>query len=76
MIKNCPVELAISFKTFRAAAGAALNVKSTTLRFSNSGGVALGSAGFAPRAALPFRPGVGVAAGGGETPCSSRKGAR
>src|SRR5207245_7577184 len=75
-MKNCPLELAISFKTFRASAGAALNVRSITLRFSNSGGVALGSTGFAPRAGLRFRPGAGVAAGAGEAPRSSNKGER
>src|SRR5437762_14089635 len=64
MMKNCPVELAISFRTFRAAAGAALKVRSTTLR-SIKGTVAavvLGPAGFAdfcPRAGLAFRAGAG-----------------
>src|SRR5437762_13586903 len=43
MIKNCPVELEISFKTFRAAEGAALKVTSTMLRSINVGtGVPLG----------------------------------
>ena len=37
MVKNCPVELVISFKTFRAAAGAALKEISTTLRSINFG---------------------------------------
>ena len=63
IMKNCPVELAISFKTFRAAPGAALNVISTTLRSINFGvGVPLGFT-----AVTPIRPradvgvGVGVA---------------
>src|SRR6266487_2006751 len=68
MMKNCPVEFAISFKTFRAAAGAALNVRSTTLRSTRVAvlGVAPGSAGladFCPRGGLPFRAGAGVGFG-------------
>src|SRR6266567_6577170 len=80
MIKICPVELAISFNTFRAADGAALNVRSTTLRSIKFAAllVALGSADFCPRAGLPFRAGAGVGFGAGvdEGPCSSGKGAR
>ena len=83
MMKNCPVELAISFKTFRAAAGAALKVRSTTLRSTKFTvlAVALGSAGFAgfgPRVGLPFRAGAELClgAGVGETARSSGKGAR
>src|SRR5918996_5137437 len=70
MMKNCPVELTISFKTFRAADGAALNVRSTTLRSTKVArlGVVLGSAGFAdfcPRARLAFRAGAGGCLGAG-----------
>ena len=37
MMKNCLVEAVISFNTFRAASGAALNVTSTILRSTNGG---------------------------------------
>src|SRR5215469_2214593 len=47
--KNCPLELTISFITFRAGPEAALNVISTTLRFTRFGGA---SAAAAPRAGL------------------------
>src|SRR5438270_6271186 len=80
MIKNCPVELAISFKTLRAAGGAALNVKSTTLRSTKFAALldALGSAAFCPGARVLFRAEAGVGFGGGvdEGPCSAGKGAR
>ena len=72
MMKNCPVEAVISFKTFRATAGAALKLTSTTLRFTNVGAGVL--VGFA--AAATLRPGAGDAVGVGEAPCSSDKGAR
>ena len=77
MMKNCPVEAVISFKTFRATAGAALKLTSTTLRSINSGaGVPPGFAGV--RAGATLRPRVGAAdgVGVGEAPCSSGNGAR
>jgi hypothetical protein len=41
-MKNCPLEFAISFKTLRAAAGVALNVRSTMFLWSDvCGGVAV-----------------------------------
>src|SRR5206468_12354897 len=38
IMKNCPLEFAISFKTLRAAAGVALKVTSTTFRCRAVGG--------------------------------------
>ena len=38
IMKNCPLEFTISFKTLRAAAGVALNVRSTMFRCSDIGG--------------------------------------
>ena len=71
MIKNCPVELEISFKTFRAAEGAALKVTSTMLRSINVGtGVPLGFT------VATLRPVVGDGVGVGEAPRSSGKRAR
>ena len=68
-MKNCPLELAISFKTLRAAAGVALKVRSTMLRFNNAGG------GVAVLVAIAVRP-VGDGVGVDEAACSSDKGAR
>src|SRR5437588_373010 len=68
IMKNCPLEFAISFRTLRAAAGVALKVRSTMLRFNNAGG------GVAVLAAALPAPGDGV--GVGEAACSSDKGAR
>ena len=70
IMKNCPVELAISFKTLRAAAGVALNVRSTMLRFNNAGG------GVAVLVAVAVRPAAGDGVGVDEAACSSDKGAR
>src|SRR5438045_9454779 len=69
MTKSCPLELAISFKTLRAADGAALNVRSTTLRSTKFAAlfVALGSVDFCPRAGVHFRAAAGVGFGAGET---------
>ena len=69
-MKNCPLELAISFKTLRAAAGVALKVRSTMLRFNNVGG------GVAVLVALAVRPAAGDGVGVDEAACSSDKGAR
>src|SRR5438094_3853486 len=67
MMKNCPLEAAISFNAFRAAEGAALKVTSTTLRSINFGaGVPLGFA----------VPGAGGGVGVGDVLPSSVKGAR
>src|SRR6266480_1990427 len=58
IMKNCPLEFAISFKTLRAAAGVALKVTSTMFRCTDVGG------GVAVLVAVPVRPapgdGVGV----------------
>src|SRR5436190_24216048 len=71
MTKNCPVEATISFKTFRAAPGAALKLISTILRFIKVGaGVPPGFAGATPR------PRAGDGVGVGEARCSSVKGER
>ena len=76
-MKNCPVELVISFRTFRAAPGAALKDISTTLRSINGGaGV---PAGLAIVVTFPRpRAGDGVAFGVGldDAACSSGKGRR
>src|SRR6266542_1744909 len=67
-MKNCPVELTISFRTFRAAEGAALKVTSTMLRSINVGtGVPPGFA------AATLRPGDGDGVGVGTAPRSSGK---
>src|SRR4029077_19217054 len=58
MIKNCRVEAAISFKTFRAWPGGALKLRSTRLRSTNGG------AGVPPGfAAGVLRPTVGDGVG-------------
>ena len=58
IMKNCPVEFAISFKTFRAAAGVALKVSSTMFRCSDVGGGVLVLVAVAVRP--PAGDGVGV----------------
>ena len=68
IMKNCPLEFAISFKTLRAAAGVALKVRSTMLRFNDVGG------GVAVLAAV--RPAPGDGDGVDEAACSSDKGVR
>ena len=70
IIKNCPLEFVISFKTLRAAAGVALKVRSTTFRCSNVGVGVLVLVAVTVR--RPAGDGVGVAAGAR----SSAKGAR
>ena len=68
MMKNWLVELVISFMTFRAAPGAALNVTSTTLRSINFGVDV--PPGFAAVATLWPGDGAGV----GDAPRSSGNG--
>ena len=70
IMKNCPLEFAISFKTLRAAAGVALKVRSTMLRFNNAGD------GVAVLVAVAARRTTGVGVGVDEAACSSGKGAR
>ena len=71
MIKNWPVELASSFKIFRAAEGAALKVTSTMLRSIKIG------AGVPPGFAVAtLRPMFGEGVGVGEARRSSGKGVR
>src|SRR6266496_3595659 len=50
IMKNCPLEFAISFKTLRAAAGVALKVTSTMFRCSAVGGGVLVLAAIRPAA--------------------------
>ena len=69
-MKNCPLEFAISFKTLRAAAGVALKVRSTMLRFNNAGD------GVAVFVAAALRPAAGDGVGVDEAACSSGNGAR
>src|SRR4029450_2101536 len=68
IMKNCPLEFAISFKTLRAAAGVALKLRSTMFRCSDGG------AGVAVLAAI--RPVVGDGVGVDEPLRSSGRGAR
>ena len=70
MMKNCPLEFAISFRTLRAAAGVALKVRSTILRFNNAGD------GVAVLVAVPVRPVAEDGVGVDEAVCSSDNGAR
>src|SRR4029450_710712 len=70
IMKNCPLEFTISFKTLRAAAGVALKVRSTMLRFNKAGG------GVAVLAAVAARPATGDGVGVDKAACSSGKGAR
>ena len=70
IMKNCPLEFAISFRTLRAAAGVALKVKSTMLRFNNAGD------GVAVLVAVLVRPDAGDGVGVDEAVCSSDNGAR
>jgi len=72
-MKNCPLRACDLIQDFSRFGRAALNVRSITLRFSNSGGVALGSTGFTPRAGLPFSSGSWRRRGAGETPRSSAR---
>ena len=58
IMKNCPLEFAISFKTLRVAAGVALKVRSTMFRCSDVGGDVLILAAVAVRPAAG--DGVGV----------------
>ena len=58
MMKNCPLEFAISFKALRAAAGVALKVSSTMFRCSDVGGGVLVLVAMAVR--LAAGDGVGV----------------
>src|SRR6266542_5892556 len=70
IIKNCPLEFAISFKTLRAAAGVALKVTSTMFRCSGVGG------GVAVLVAGAFRPAAGGGVGVNKDFRSSGIGAR
>ena len=69
-MKNCPLEFAISFKTLRAAAGVALNVKSTMFRCSDDCG------GVLVLVAVAVRPTAGDGVGVDKDLRSSGSGAR
>src|SRR4029077_16000207 len=69
-MKNCPLEFTISFKTLRAAAGVALKVRSTMLRFNNAGD------GVAVLVAVAARRTDGDGGGGDDAAGSSGKTAR
>src|SRR5919205_3092844 len=79
MMNNCPVELVMSFKTFRVAPGAALKEISTKLRWIKLGsGVPTAFAAVrglvAPRARAGVAEGFGV--GLDDAACSSGNGRR